>query len=50
MNEGKGTIGKLIYEDSLYQHIGQLIADLDSLVTDLTNNPKKYVSFSLIGK
>lgn len=50
MKEGKGTIGKLIYEDSLYQQIGQLIVDLDSLVTDLNNNPKKYVSFSLIGK
>ncbi|MEX0981422.1 MAG: MlaD family protein [Bacteroidales bacterium] len=50
MKEGKGTIGKLIYEDSLYQQIGQLISDLDSLVTDLNNNPKKYVSFSLIGR
>lgn len=50
MNEGKGTIGKLIFEDSLYHQIGQLIANLDSLVTDLNNNPKKYVSFSLIGR
>ncbi len=50
MKEGEGTIGKLIYEDSLYQQIGQLITDLDSLVTDLNKNPKKYVNFSLIGR
>ncbi len=49
LNEGTGSLGKLVYEDSLYQQIGQLIADLDSLVTDINENPKKYVSFSLIG-
>ncbi len=49
MKEGTGSLGKLIYEDSLYQQIGQLIADLDSLVSDINENPKKYVSFSLIG-
>jgi phospholipid/cholesterol/gamma-HCH transport system substrate-binding protein len=50
MQQGKGSLGKLIYEDSLYQQIGQLISDLDSLITDVNANPKKYVSFSLIGK
>lgn len=50
LDEGKGTMGKLIKEDGLYYQIGQLIADLDSLVTDLNRNPKKYVSFSLIGR
>jgi len=50
LGAGEGTMGKLIKEDSLYFQIGQLIADLDSLVTDLNRNPKKYVSFSLIGR
>jgi phospholipid/cholesterol/gamma-HCH transport system substrate-binding protein len=50
LDAGKGTMGKLINEDSLYFQIGRLIADLDSLVTDLNRNPKKYVSFSLIGR
>ena len=50
MEQGEGTIGKLIYEDSLYRQLGQLISDLDSLVIDVNENPKKYVSFSLIGK
>ncbi len=50
INKGEGTIGKLVRDDSLYDQVGQLIADLDSLVTDLNENPKKYVSFSLIGR
>lgn len=50
MQQGTGSLGKLIYEDSLYQQIGMLIANLDSLITDVNENPKKYVSFSLIGK
>lgn len=50
MVQGNGSLGKLIYEDSLYQQLGQLISDLDSLITDVNANPKKYVSFSLIGK
>ena len=50
MEQGEGTIGKLIFEDSLYRQLGQLISDLDSLVIDVNENPKKYVSFSLIGK
>ncbi len=50
IENGKGTAGKLITEDSLYQQLDQLITDLDSLITDVNKNPKKYVSFSLIGK
>lgn len=50
MQQGTGSLGKLIYEDSLYQQIGMLITNLDSLITDVNENPKKYVSFSLIGK
>ncbi|MDF1572595.1 MAG: MlaD family protein [Bacteroidales bacterium] len=50
MQQGTSSLGKLIYDDSLYQQIGKLITNLDSLVTDVNENPKKYVSFSLIGK
>ncbi len=50
INDGQGSIGKLINEDNMYQQLSQLIADLDSLVTDLNKNPKKYVSFSLFSR
>lgn len=50
LSSGEGTMGKLIYSDSLYVHLNNLVADLDSLVIDLNENPKDYVHFSLFGK
>ncbi len=50
IESGEGTVGKLLYNDSLYDHISSLSADLDSLILDINNNPGKYVRFSLFGK
>lgn len=50
INSGEGSAGKLMYSDSLYQSVHVLIADLDSLVTDLKENPKDYVQVSVFGK
>jgi phospholipid/cholesterol/gamma-HCH transport system substrate-binding protein len=50
VNSGKGSAGKLIYSDTLYNHLQNLAADLDSLVIDLKENPGDYVRFSLFGK
>jgi phospholipid/cholesterol/gamma-HCH transport system substrate-binding protein len=49
INAGEGSVGKLIYEDSIYQQISVLITNLDSLIRDVNANPKKYVGFSLFG-
>ena len=50
INNGEGTIGMLINNDSLYINLNNLAANLDSLVIDLNENPKRYVHFSLFGK
>lgn len=50
INSGEGSIGKLIYTDSLYNHLENLVTDLDALIVDLNENPGKYVHFSLFGK
>lgn len=50
INNGEGTIGLLVNNDSLYNNLNNLAADLDSLVIDLNENPKRYVHFSLFGK
>ena len=50
VTSGEGSMGKLIYSDTLYSNLTNLIADLDSLVVDLEENPKDYVHFSLFGK
>lgn len=50
MNSGEGSMGKLVYSDSLYIQLQNLVAGLDSLITDLNENPQDYVHFSLFGK
>lgn len=50
VNSGDGSMGKLLYSDTLYTHLENLVADLDSLVIDLNENPGDYVHFSLFGK
>jgi len=50
INSGEGTAGKLIYSDTLYYHLENLVSDLDSLIVDLNENPQDYVHISLFGK
>ena len=50
INTGEGSAGKLLYSDTLYENLNVLIADLDSLVRDLKENPKDYVQVSVFGK
>lgn len=45
----EGTMGKLVNDDSLYVSLNQTVADLDSLLVDLKENPKRYVRFSIFG-
>ena len=49
INEGQGTIGQLAKNDSAYIYLKQSLDDLDKLLIDLRENPKKYVHFSLFG-
>ena len=45
-----GTIGQLLYNKSLYDHIDATVISADSLLTDLKAHPKRYVHFSVFGK
>ncbi len=47
INEGHGTLGMLMNDDSLYLELNRSATALDSLINDVKNNPKKYVRFSL---
>jgi phospholipid/cholesterol/gamma-HCH transport system substrate-binding protein len=44
-----GTLGLLLNDKRLYTHIDSTVVSVDSLVTDLKANPKRYVHFSLFG-
>lgn len=45
-----GTLGQLIYNKSLYNHIDATVVSADSLLVDLKAHPKRYVHFSIFGK
>lgn len=49
MNEGEGSMGKFINNDSLYNNLNSTAKDLDLLLIDLREQPKRYVHFSLFG-
>ncbi len=49
-NDKTGTIGKLMNDDSLYNNLNNTARDMDALMIDLKENPKRYVHFSLFGR
>jgi phospholipid/cholesterol/gamma-HCH transport system substrate-binding protein len=50
VRSGEGTVGQLLYNKSLYNHIDAAVLSADSLLTDLKAHPKRYVHFSVFGK
>jgi len=47
VNKGEGTVGKVVNDDSLYFELRSTVGKLDSLVTDIQENPKKYLHISV---
>ena len=47
INRGEGTLGMLINNDTLYKNIESASRNLDKLMIDLRENPKRYVHFSV---
>lgn len=50
INSGRGSLGKLTSDDQLYRNVNATTASLEKLLTDLRENPKRYVHFSLFGR
>jgi len=50
LNEGKGSAGQILTDDSLYSNLSGTLETLNLLLQDMKANPKKYVHFSLFGK
>lgn len=47
MDSEEGTVGKLLRDRSLYDQLIVTFTDLDSLITDIKTNPRKYIKVSL---
>lgn len=50
IENGKGTVGQLMQNDSLYKNINKTIESINLLVNDLKANPAKYVNVTVFGK
>jgi phospholipid/cholesterol/gamma-HCH transport system substrate-binding protein len=49
INKGQGTMGMLVNNDSLYRKLDKSANELDLLMLDLRENPRRYVHFSVFG-
>jgi|TARA_B100001059_G_C17790807_1_gene560032 phospholipid/cholesterol/gamma-HCH transport system substrate-binding protein len=49
-NNGEGSIGKLINDENLYKNLEAASKELEELLRDLKENPKRYVHISVFGK
>lgn len=51
LQSGQGSLGKLMYSDSLYTNLNQSTESLNRLIQDIQANPDRYIDlrFSLIG-
>jgi len=47
IEQGEGTVGKLIKDDKLYNDMDRLMVNLDGLIMDIKNNPKRYLSIEI---
>jgi phospholipid/cholesterol/gamma-HCH transport system substrate-binding protein len=50
LNSDSSSLGLLIREDDFYKNLNSSVYDLNELLIDLKNNPKKYVHFSIFGR
>lgn len=50
IKNGEGSMGQLINNDSLYFNLQSATKDLDKLLIDMKENPKRYVHFSIFGR
>ena len=47
---GKGSLGKMATDDSLYIHLNQTTRNLNALLKDMKQNPGRYIHISVFGK
>lgn len=48
LNSDQSTIGQLMHDPDLYNNLTAASASLDSLLTDIKKNPKRYISIKLL--
>lgn len=44
LNSGEGTVGRLLQDQQLYENMNGTVTELRSLITNIKNDPKKYLN------
>ena len=50
LNSDSSSLGLLIRNDEFYKKLNSSVNDLNQLLIDLKNNPKRYIHFSIFGR
>ena len=50
IDEGNGTLGKLVHDEKLYNELVETNNELQNLVSNISVHPERYIQFSLIGR
>ncbi|MDP9959000.1 MlaD family protein [Chryseobacterium lathyri] len=50
VDNGQGSLGKLMKDEQLYNNLNSASTNLNSLIEDMKANPKRYINFSVFGK
>lgn len=50
IQNGEGSIGKLVKDDEMYVNLTNMSRELEELIREMKLNPKRFVHFSLFGK
>ena len=50
IGSGTGNAGKLIYDESIYDNLTNTLNSLDALLSDIKENPRRYINISVFGK
>ena len=50
INNGEGTVGKLLNDERMYDNLEAATKELEELLRDIKLHPKRYIHFSIFGK
>lgn len=50
IEQGEGSLGKIMKDEALYTNLENASEELEMLLRDLRENPKRYVHFSIFGR
>jgi phospholipid/cholesterol/gamma-HCH transport system substrate-binding protein len=50
INNGNGSISKLLENDAIFNNLEKATSELEELINDIKANPNRYVHFSIFGK